>query len=204
MDSKKIRAALGKLQAEPESEQAWNDLAEAASAKNGDLSAEEFERLLMAARERHAARGEWDAVARLLATAVDAVVDTPAEVPLLREQARTLQVELFDDEAAGIPYLRLLELDPNDSVASTAVEEIESKKGRSAELAKRYLDEAQGATDDVYRSSMLMHAAEMEVRFGADNPDLSGGGRAARAGRAPRPFEREGGTLARARASASG
>jgi len=124
MDSKKIRAALGKLQAEPESEQAWNDLAEAASARGGDLSTEEFERLLMAARERHAARGEWDAVARLLATAVDAVVDTPAEVPLLREQARTLQVELFDDEAAGIPYLRLLELDPNDSVASTAVEEI--------------------------------------------------------------------------------
>src|SRR6185503_3882448 len=105
------------LQAEPESEEAWNELAEAASTKNGDLSSEEFERLFASARERHVARGEWDAVARLLATAVDALTDTPAEVDLLREQARTLQVELFDDEAASIPYLRLLEIDPNDTVA---------------------------------------------------------------------------------------
>jgi tetratricopeptide (TPR) repeat protein len=173
MDSKKIRAALGKLQAEPESEEAWNELAEAAAVKGGDLSPEDFERLLASARERHVVRGEWDAVARLLATAVDALTDTPLEVELLREQARTLQVELFDDEAASIPFLRLLELDSNDAVATAAVDEIEGKKGRSAELAKRYLDEAQGATDDVYKSSMLMHAAEMEVRFGGENSDLT-------------------------------
>ncbi len=173
MDSKKIRAALGKLQAEPESEGAWNELAEAAATKGGDLSPEEFEGILAQARERHVARGEWDAVARLLATAVDALTDTPLEVDLLREQARTLQVELFDDEAASIPYLRLLEINPNDPVATAAVDEIEGKKGRSAELAKRYLDEAQGATDDVYKSSMLMHAAEMEVRFGGENSDLT-------------------------------
>jgi tetratricopeptide (TPR) repeat protein len=172
MDSKKIRAVLGKLQVEPESEQAWNDLAEAVATKGGDLSPEELERILVAARERHAARGEWEAVARLLATAVDALTDTPAEAELLREQARTLQAELFDDEAATIPYMRLLELDPNDTVASAAVEEIESRRGRAAELAKRYLDEAQSATDDVYKSSMLMHAAEMEVRFGGESPDL--------------------------------
>ena len=173
MDSKKIRAVLGTLQAEPESEAAWAELAEAATAKGGDFSSDEFERLLASARERHASRGEWDAVARLLATAVDVLADTPAEVGLLREQARTLQVELFDDEAASVPYLRLLEIDPNDSVASTAVDEIESRKGRSAELAKRYLDEVQGATDDVYKSSMLMHAAEMEVRYGGEAPDLT-------------------------------
>jgi len=173
MDSQTIRTALGRLQGEPDSGDAWSSLSESVRASGGDLSLEELVRLVAAARERHAGRGEWDAVARLLEVVVAAANGTPLEVDLLREQARVEKNERYDDEAALVPYLRLLEIDPSDREASQAVEELESKRGRSAELAQRYLDEVQGATDDTYRSSMLMHAAEMDVRYGGDDVDLA-------------------------------
>src|SRR5688572_4810303 len=164
MDSQTIRTALGKLQGEPYSEEAWSALFESVNSGGGDLALEELQRLLAVARERHAGRGEWDAVARLLEAAVGAAKETPLEAELLREQARVLKNELYDDEAALVPYQRLLALSEGDQEASEAAQELESKRGRAPELAQRYLDEAQTATDDTYRSSMLMHAAEMDVR----------------------------------------
>jgi golgin subfamily B member 1 len=172
MDSQTIRTALGTLQGEPYSEDAWSTLSESVKSGGGDLTVEELDHLLQVARERHAGRGEWDAVARLLEVAVQARTGTPSEVGLLREQARVLKNELYDDEAAALPYLRVLELEPGDQEATQAAEELASKRGRAAELAQRYLDEAQNATDDTYRSSMLMHAAEMDVRYGGEGADL--------------------------------
>jgi tetratricopeptide (TPR) repeat protein len=172
MDSQTIRTALGRLQGEPASEEAWSRLSESVRESGGDLALEELVHLFTAARERHAGRGEWDAVARLLEVAVGVTGESPFEVDLLREQAHVEKNELFDDEAALVPYLRLLELDPGDKEASQAIEEHESKRGRAGELAQRYLEEAQGATDDAYRSSMLMHAAEMDVRYGGEGVDL--------------------------------
>ncbi|HEY3493962.1 MAG TPA: tetratricopeptide repeat protein, partial [Polyangiaceae bacterium] len=173
MESQTIRSVLGKLQREPDSDEAWSALSENVKEPGGDLTQEELLRLLLAARERHAARGESEAVARLLEVAVAQAKGTPDEAELLREQARVLHYDLFDDEAAALAQRRLLELDANDREASQAIEELEKKRGRAAELAQRYLEEAQGATDDTYRSSMLMHAAEMEVRYGGEAADLA-------------------------------
>jgi tetratricopeptide (TPR) repeat protein len=173
MDSQTVRTALGKLQSEPDSEEGWTNLSESVNEPGGDLPREELLRLLAVARERHAARGEAEAVARLLEVAVKVSHGAAEEAELLREQARVLQGDLFDDEAAAVAYGRLLELDPDDQRAREAIDELESRRGRAAELAQRYLDEAQAASDDTYRSSMLQHAAEMEVRFGAEGSDLA-------------------------------
>ena len=172
MDSQTIRTVLGKLQGEPDTDASWKELKSAVAAPGGDLSADELQRLLAAARERHAARGEWEAVARLLDVAVEAADGTSVVVPLLREQGDVLRDRLYDDEAAAVSYIRLVELDPNDREASTRVDELEAKRGKAAELAQKYLDELGGETDDTYRSAMLMHAAEMEVRFAGEGTDL--------------------------------
>src|SRR5689334_19224818 len=141
MDSQKIRTVLGKLQGEPDTDESWAALKSAVSESDGDLASDELLRLLAAARERHAARGEWEAVARLLDIAVVAAAGTPAELEAVREQARVLHERLYDDEVAALSYLRLVELDPNDKSARLAVDEIEAKRGKAAELAQKYLDE---------------------------------------------------------------
>jgi tetratricopeptide (TPR) repeat protein len=173
MDSQTIRSVLGKLQGEPDTEASWSLLTSAVSEASGDLSKEELQRLLSAARERHAARGEWEAVARLLEIAVGAAAGTDAELPILREQAEVLKQRLYDDEAAALTYLRIFELEPSDKDANREVDELEAKRGHAADLAQKYLDEIPQASDDAYRSALLMHAAEMEVRYGSNGEGLS-------------------------------
>ena len=172
MDSQTIRTALGTLQAIPDSDQAWTALRGSAKASDGDLSTDELLRLLESAREKHAARGEWSAVAGLLEIAVQAAEGSPREAELVTEQAKVLSGEMFDDDGAAVCYLRLLELDPNNSVATAAIAESENKRQRFSELASTYATEAEGASDEVYKSSMLMRAAEMEVRFGGQSVSL--------------------------------
>ncbi len=169
MDSQTIRNALGKLQAEPGSNEAWESLQSTVEQGSGDLSPEELARLLDAAREKHAERGEWLAAARLLEIAIGAAGGTHREATLVREQARLLSDHLFDEDGAAAAYLRLLELSPDDREASAKLEEQESRRARYTELRASYLSEAEGASDEAYKSAMLMRAAEMDVRFGSDD-----------------------------------
>src|SRR5258706_5655457 len=169
MDSQTIRTALGKLQAEPGSKEAWESLQSSVKQAGGDLSSDELARLLDSAREKHAERGEWAAGGRLLELAVAAAEGTPRELGLVRDQAKLLSNQLFDEDGAAAAYLRLLELSPDDKEASAQLEEQESRRGRHGELRAQYLSEAEGAGDEAYKSAMLMRAAEMDVRFGSDD-----------------------------------
>lgn len=172
MDSQTIRTALGTLQAIPDSNEAWTALRTSAKESGGDLTSDELLRLLDSAREKHAARGEWGAVASLLEIEADAAAGGPREAELVTEQAKILNTEMFDDDGAAVCYLRLLELEPNNTVATSAIAESESKRQRFTELASNYATEAESATDEIYKSSMLMRAAEMEVRYGGEGVSL--------------------------------
>src|SRR3954466_7342301 len=125
MDSQTIRTALGTLQAIPDSNEAWTALRASVKESGGDLSADELLRLLESARDKHVARGEWSAVAGLLEIASQVSENTPREAEALSEQAKVLFNEMFDDDGAGVCYLRLLEIDPGNSVASAALAESE-------------------------------------------------------------------------------
>ncbi len=145
-------------------------------------SAEELSRLLDAARDKHAERGEWFAVAALLEVAVAAAGSTDASA-IVALQAKVLRDELFDEDGAK-SLSRLLELARAIESATQGVEEAEGKRKRYPELLKGYLEEAEGAQDDVYRGSMLMRAAEMDLRFAS--PDQDQGARVERLERAVR------------------
>src|SRR5690606_28799956 len=69
-------------------------------------------------------------------------------------------------------YVRLLELNPADEAATQALEETERKRERHKDLVKSYITEAEAAQDDVYKSSMLMRAAEMELRYAGEEMEL--------------------------------
>jgi len=172
MDSQTIRTALGTLQAIPDSNEAWTALRNAAKASGGDLSTDELLRLLDSARDKHESRGEWAAVAGILDVASQVLENTPREAEALTAQAKVLANEMFDDDGAAVCYLRLLDIDPGNSVAKAAIAESENKRQRYAELASTYAAEAEQASDDVYKSSMLMRAAEMEVRYGGQGVSL--------------------------------
>src|SRR5579872_1861154 len=165
MSAKTIKSALGLLQDDPESAQAWQQLRDEVAGDTG-MSSEELVRLLEAARRAHEARREYDAVARLLGIEVDAALGTPREVTLLTELARVLDEELLDDERARAVYERLLALRADDAEAAEARERSEAKRLKWRDLVDRYSQEATRTADPAFKSSLLVSAAEVTYRYG--------------------------------------
>ncbi|MEO6418990.1 MAG: hypothetical protein ABIP39_06260, partial [Polyangiaceae bacterium] len=177
MSAKTIRNALGLLQDDPDNEKAWASLATALAEEAGqdtrEMSAADLGKLLESARRAHEMRREYDAVAQLLEIEVGIAKGTDAESDLTSEQARILDEEVFDDARAVEAYLRLLELNPDDTRAEEAIEKSEAKKAKWPELVSRYVEEAGKTSDSGFKSSLLVSAAEVAYRYG--RPQLKEG-----------------------------
>lgn len=174
MTASTIRSALGVLQDDPESEQAWRDLAAGVrqdDARQGDAGAATAA-LLDSARRAHDGRREFDAVAKLLEIEVGLAKGSDREATLLAELARVLDEEVLDDAEATKAYERLLVLRPGDLAAEDALEKSAAKRGKWLELVSRYEEEAEKTNEAAFKSSLLVSAAEVAYRYG--RPTLQG------------------------------
>jgi tetratricopeptide (TPR) repeat protein len=169
MQLQTIRTALADLQSDPELPGAWQSLDDALSGEGGDR--DESLKLLASARQEHLKRREWAAVARLLGTEAKLTNGSDRELERLRLEAKILRENLLEEGAARRLFERILEIAPQDHEAALALEESRSKRESWRELVNTYLAEAEKAPDDLYRSSMSMRAAEVELRFGAADLD---------------------------------
>jgi len=165
MSAKSIKSALGLLQEDAESGQAWKELRTELGGDAG-MSTDDLAHLLEAARRAHEARREYEAVAGLLQIEVDAARGTAHEGQLLGELARVLDEELLDGEKAAVVYDRLLAIRPNDADVVEAKERGQAKRAKWRELVDRYIQEASRTADAMFRSSLLVGAAEVTYRFG--------------------------------------
>ena len=193
MSAKTIRNALGLLQDDPDSTQAWADLRSAlgvaspddSGAENGsdqrldlpadlDASADDLARLLERARRAHATRHEFEAVANLLEIEARLVKGTEREAALVAELARVLDEGVLDDARAVVVYKRLLVLRPGDEHAEEAIETADAKRARWQEIVTKYKEEADRG-DEAFKSSLLVSAAEVQYRHG--RPHLASAGK---------------------------
>lgn len=165
MSAKTIKTALGLLQEDPESAEAWKELRGQVRGDPG-MAVDELRKLLEAARRAHEGRREYGAVAGLLEIEADAAEGTARQVELLTDLARIVDEELLDDERANAVYDRLLALRPDDAAAVEAKERSHAKRAKWRELVDRYLQEASHTADSAFRSSLLVGAAEATYRFG--------------------------------------
>src|SRR5580692_6266801 len=133
MSEKTIKSALGLLQDDPDSPQAWADLRAEVRRESG-MSQGDLAKLLEAARRSHEARREYEAVAEMLSIEALAAAGTGQEAELLGELARVLDEELLDDERARGVYEKLAVLRPDDALAVEAAERSEAKRAKWSEL----------------------------------------------------------------------
>src|SRR5579859_1153572 len=176
MSAKTIKSALGLLQDDPDHATAWTQLRGEVEGDAG-MPAEELGKLLEAARRAHESRRETEAVSRMLSIEAAAASGTPREAELVAELARVLDEDLLDDAGARAAYERLLVLRPGDTRASEALERAEAKRGKWRDLVDRYVQEAAGASDPAFRSSLLVSAAEVTYRYGREAADIAAAGR---------------------------
>jgi tetratricopeptide (TPR) repeat protein len=175
MSAKTIKAALGQLQDDPDHAKAWQDLRDEVVREPG-MTPEELGSLLEAARRAHEGRREMEAVGRMLAIEARVAGGTAREADVVAELARVFDEDLLDDTESTRNYERLLALRPNDSNATEALERAEAKRGKWRDLVDRYLQEAHGAPEPAFHSSLLVSAAEVTYRYGR-NGDASAGER---------------------------
>jgi tetratricopeptide (TPR) repeat protein len=167
MSAKTIKSALGLLQDDPDSAQAWQDLR--SELRESGMGASELAKLLDAARRAHEARREYEAVAKLLEIEIEANIGSEdRRVELLAEHARILDEELLDDEGATAAYERLAAARPSDRRPAELIERNRAKRAKWRELVDRYVAEARGAGDPAFRSSLLVSGAEVTYRFGRE------------------------------------
>ncbi|HEX4447184.1 MAG TPA: hypothetical protein VH044_10625, partial [Polyangiaceae bacterium] len=146
MSAKTIKSALGLLQDDPDSRDAWQTLRHDVESDPG-MSPDELASLLEAARRVYEGRREYDAVRKVLEIELVAARNSARERGLMAELARVLDEELMDDVGACAAYERLLAHDPNDADASDALERTNAKRAKWRNLLDRYVQEAQGAGD---------------------------------------------------------
>lgn len=180
--AKTIRSALGVLQEEPDDAVVWDQLRGAIGftraedgpgrVDSGEVPRETLVELLSAARAAHEARCEFEAVAHLLEIEV-ALADGDARVARLRELAKVLDEELLDDEGARSVHLAILALVPDDAAVTDTMELRGAARGRWEELVARYESEAAGSDDAAFKSSLLVAAAEIELRYGQGHAEPS-------------------------------
>lgn len=163
-----VRVVLGRLQDDPESEPAWEQLFEIVTSP-GDPGIEML-RLLEQARARFERQREWMPVARLLEMELSL---SQAEEPAMQaELARIYDEELLDSAKARATYERLIELMPAPPLAQKAEEFLETdeeKRTKWREIYDRYLTEAEAASEDSLKAGLLLGAADIAFRnAGAD------------------------------------
>ncbi len=133
MSADGVRKLLGSLLEDPENEAVWNQLE--SGALGGEI-ARDARADLAGVRQRLAARGEAEAVARLLDLEALLYDDgDPQRAELVRERARVLEEDLFDDKGAMAALDTLKEQDPE---AVEYRERIQRKKEKWRDLVDAF------------------------------------------------------------------
>lgn len=157
---------LGMLQSDPHDESAVTGLREAVASGEPARLGEQPLRLLEIARGGHERRGEFAAMAELIDIETSMTEDDPAFLTvLLKELARVRRDELLDDEGALVAYRRALELAPDDYDVQEAIEQLEGTAERFREIADRFVEESNNATDPTLKASMLSKAAGLVWQY---------------------------------------
>ncbi|MBC7172397.1 MAG: hypothetical protein H5U40_08230, partial [Polyangiaceae bacterium] len=153
---------LGMLQADPHDRSAIEGLAEALQSGDPQRIGDSPLRLLEMARVGHERRSELSAAAALIEVESVLVQDDPDfRAALFKELGRLRHEELLDDAGAKEAYARSLELRPGDYEIEEVIEQIDQAASSWREIADRFIEEAQGASDATLKTSLLCRAASL-------------------------------------------
>src|SRR5690349_15732963 len=149
---------LGMLQEDPDHATALDGLRAAIGAEDPQRAV----RLLEAARQGHQQRGELRAAASLIELEAGLVSGDPdLEAALWKELGRLRHEDLLDDEGALIAFEQALSRRPGDEEVQEALENIATVAQNWKDIATRFVDEAERASDATLKTSLLVRAAAL-------------------------------------------
>ncbi len=166
MATQNVSQLLGTLQQDPENTEALEELAALADGSNGGVD-EETLRLIDSARRGHDQRDEYRAVAKLLEVEARVAADDDPDraATFYKELGRIYREELLDDASAESAYQRALALRPGDEELQEQIEQIQQAAANWSDFVKRFIEEANNASDPTLKSSLLVSAASLVWKY---------------------------------------
>ncbi|MBN1656341.1 MAG: tetratricopeptide repeat protein [Deltaproteobacteria bacterium] len=151
---------LGLLQDDPNDQDAFDGISQVISTGDSELLGEQPIRLLEKARERHLVYGDIRTIAKLIELELKLVPDDPRlEAALWQELGRIYYDELLEVDKAVEAYQKAAKLNPDLNEVNDALKQIEQATESWQKFAKRFIEEAESATDVSLKTSLLIRAA---------------------------------------------
>ncbi|HKU38884.1 MAG TPA: tetratricopeptide repeat protein, partial [Polyangiales bacterium] len=153
---------LATLEHDPDDHEAFVGLKRLAQERDVERLGSEPIRTLESARQAHELRGEFATVARLIEIELELVdTDRGLAESLWKELGRLRSEYLLDGAGAAAAYARALELKPDDHEVQEAVKRLEQADSSWKKFAKRFVEEAESASDLSLKTSLLLRAASL-------------------------------------------
>ena len=167
-----IQNALHILESQPDSAVALTQLAAAIEGGSDGASDPSTGGALVEARRVHRERGDCELVARLIDLQLGWEKDPAARAELHVEKGRLLGDELLLEEEAEACFQRALLEKPGHEGATEALADIAIVRDAWQKIAKKYVAEAEGATDRQLGSSLHLSAAEVYWKHQPGAPEI--------------------------------
>jgi tetratricopeptide (TPR) repeat protein len=166
-----VSTALATLQLDPDNPQALKTLAglQPLRAGNGaDVDPEALEKALEDARRWHRERGDFELCLQLIDLELGWIEDAARRADLLHEKGRLLSDELLRGDAGLEAVQEALKAFAGHGPSKEALAQMSLMRGNWQPISKRYLQQAEAATDQAHASSLYASIAELHIKYGVE------------------------------------
>ncbi|MEY4577927.1 MAG: hypothetical protein RL701_2630, partial [Pseudomonadota bacterium] len=156
----RLHQFIAALEGDPDDPGLIASITQIVTERDHERLGEEPERQLELARQSHELRGEYATVARLIEAEIALVANDRLLAASLYKELGRLRVEhLLDPAGAKQAYEEALSRKPDDSEAADALRRLEQSETSWKKFAKRFVEEAESASDVTLKASLLLRAA---------------------------------------------
>ncbi len=162
-----VSNALATLQLDPDNAPARKTLAAArATGADTDLDVEALTLALGDARRWHRERGSFELALQLIDIELPWIKDAGRRADLLHEKGRILSDDLLRGDAGLVAVQEALAVRADHAPSKESLAQMSLLKGNWQPISKRYLQQAEAATDKPHAASLYVSVAELVLKYG--------------------------------------
>ena len=163
-----VSSALETLQLDPDNKQALSALAALHPGNGSGVDPAALAHALTDARRFHRERGDFELCVQLIDLELAWTIDAGKRADLLHEKGRILSDEILRDRDGQECIRQALEAVPDHHASLESQSQMGLVQSNWEPISKRYLQQAETATDPQLASSLYLSVAEFQLKYGGE------------------------------------
>ncbi len=163
-----VSSALETLQLDPDNKQALSALASLHPGNGSGVDRVALAHALTDARRFHRERGDFELCLQLIDLELAWTIEAPKRADLLHEKGRILSDELLRDREGQECVRQALEAVPDHPASLASQSQMSLVQSNWQPISKRYLQQAESATDPALASSLYLSVSEFQLKYGGE------------------------------------